>query len=268
MRRVLLAVLLSVGCSSPTAPTSPPAGAPDGGPHGAPDGEAVAPTPARPPVLHLSIPDAVAEGRARYKADWSFDLRATEAWSVHVHVIPPGQLVPLHRHPDNEELALVMGGAGEWETVWVADERRTETWTLGFGDAVYSAPGSAHQVRNRGPETLATVVVQRPEFGQNWYLLADEVMEGKPSVPVRDVVPPMFEGWSVAWAGPDETAGAADRERLGFVVEGEGTLSFEDTTLPLRPGHFFKVPPGLSHRVAGPLRFLEVRVGEPPALAP
>jgi len=254
IRRLLLAALLLPGCADvapdPAGGESPPAS----------DRTPSDPPPARPPVLHLFIPHAVAEGSARYKADWSFDLRATEAWSVHVHVIPPGQLVPLHRHPDNEELALVMGGTGEWETAWRDGAVRTETWQLGFGDAVFSGPGVAHQVRNRGPETLATVVVQRPEFGQNWYLLRDEVEHAAPSVRVSEDVPPMFAGWAVAWAGADADPGSSGRERLGFVVEGEGNLTFEDRALPLAPGHFFKIPAGLEHRVEGTVRFLEVRV--------
>lgn len=244
----VLAVLLLCSCTADAPVATAPSDAPS------------APAKAeRAPVLHLSVPDAVTEGAGRYKADWSFDLRVTVDWSVHVHVIPPGQLVPLHRHPANEELALVLGGEGTWETVWVGEEQRSEVWALGFGEAVYSAAGAAHQVRNLGSEALATVVIQRPEFGQNWYLLADEVTSTVPSLQVGTVAPPMFPGWAVGWAG-GQPASTLAQERLGFVVSGEGTLSFEDTTLPLTPGYFFKIPPGLEHVVDGEVRWLDVRV--------
>jgi mannose-6-phosphate isomerase-like protein (cupin superfamily) len=233
--------MLLVGCSAAPAPEEPP--------------------PDRAPVLLVSIPQKAASGADRFKADWSFDLRATEAWSVHVHVIPPGQLVPLHQHPHNEELALVMGGVADWKTVWVDGERREMEGRMTFGVSLHSPAGAAHQVRNRGPETLVTVVVQRPEFGQNWYLLEEEVLSPARSTVLAPGDPiEIFQGWDVRWSAADPEPVQWPSERLGFVVEGNGTLAFEDRRLPLTAGHFFKVPPGLSHRVTGSLRFLDVAV--------
>ena len=62
----------------------------------------------------------------------------------------------------------------------------------------------------------------------------------------------------VAWRGGDEGRVTRAHESFGFVVAGEGRLRFEDTVLPLRPGHFYKVPPGLAHAVEGDLRRLMV----------
>ena len=213
----------------------------------------------------MPILEKVADGAQRFKADWSFDLRVADAWSVHVHVIPPGQMVPLHHHPENEELTLSVAGVGEWTTVWDKGGPGSETSSLAPGMFAHSPPGAAHQVRNRGEETLVTAVVQRPEFGQNWYLLAEDVTASERSTVVSPggAFESVFSGWEVAWEGPDPDPKTLDGERLGFVVSGEGSLDFEDRKVPLEGGYFFKVPSGLPHRISGDPRLLSVRIRMP-----
>lgn len=255
--------------------------------------------PGREPLVHVDVREKTAEGAGRFLADWSFDLVAHGAWSAHVHVIPGGQVVPPHRHPGNDELVFVAEGSGEW-LAWERDgdgapravgdgatddppaaPLRSSTFAIAAGDAVLSPRGSVHGVRNRGPGLLATIVVQRPEFGQNWYVLADDAFGSVRSRPfgvaqalpdpleattVAAPEPAPFAGWTLSWAtaGRDGTARAGEQaERLYMVAQGEGTIAFEEHVLPLRAGIFVKVPPGLDHRIeaggAG-LEWLEVHI--------
>lgn len=207
--------------------------------------------PTRRPVLLVPVPAKATEGSPRYPADWSFDIRAEEDFSVHVHVIPPGQMVPLHRHPSNWELTFIASGVAEWTGVAAADGGlETETLTLSTGEAAIAPIGAAHQVRNRGESLLAAVVVHQPEFGQNWYLPRDEVTSSARSyllgaTPQTD--PPA--GWAVSW----EALGEHDRDRdhVVLVAAGAGTLAFEDKRLPLAPGDVASVPGGLHHTISG-----------------
>jgi mannose-6-phosphate isomerase-like protein (cupin superfamily) len=254
----------------------------------------------REAVVHVHVPDKVAEGTGRFKADWSFDLVTGSSWSAHVHVIPQDQLVPAHRHVGNDELVFIAAGEGLWmghhyeeggafaptgpgsEAMGVGFTRpgvRSPSWEVATGDAVVSVAGAVHAVRNREAAPLATVVVQRPEFGQNWYLLPDEVRSGERTRaflpdsrtprppdgrgPVRPH-DPVFDGWSLDWleAAPGDVA-AEPAETLYLAAGGDGTLSFEDKALPLRAGTFVKIPPSLPHRIdpgADPLELLRVRI--------
>ncbi len=257
---------------------------------------AVPSEPSRESVVHVPVPDKVAEGAGGFKADWSFDLVAGQAWSAHVHVIPQGQLVPAHQHPENDELVFVASGSGEWvshhweEAGLVRSEPgvhgagvRSPSWRLAAGDAVVSPSGAVHSVRNREEAPLATVVLQRPEFGQNWYVVPGEVRSERRSraflPPGRSVdllslaeagaqrpADPVFEGWTVDWhevgTEPSDVP-AGEAELLYMVSRGGGSLAFEEHSLPLQPGAFVKMPPGLQHRLvpaADGLELLRVRI--------
>ncbi len=286
LRLAPVLTLLGLLACGPDAPVEPPAPSPA--------------APEREPVVHVQVPDKVAEGAGRFKADWSFDLVTGSDWSAHVHVIPEGQLVPAHRHPENDELVFVAAGEGQWtshyweeggtfaptgpgsEAMGVGFRRpgvRSPAWTVQAGDAVLSPAGSVHAVRNRQPTPLATIVVQRPEFGQNWYLLPDEVESpqrsraflpaGRSQEAISGVGPqrpddPAFDGWALDWLDGDPTTEQpTDGETLYLVSRGAGSLLFEEHQLPLEPGTFVKTPPGLRHELkpgeAG-LELLRVRI--------
>ncbi len=239
MRAALLALLL-IGCAAEgPAPVTP-----------APTRAAATPPP-KASIVHIDVPRHAAEHGADFKADWSFDLVASAAWSAHVHVIPQGQIVPWHLHPENDELVFVAAGQGSWLQAGGEFE-------VVAGQAVESAQGVVHGVRNRRPEALVTVVIQRPEFGQNWYVVPSEVAEPGASTRMDDAGQ-AFAGWSIDWW----TGGQADGTALYLVAEGVGELSFESTRLPLRPGVFVKAPAGRPVRLEGEgLRILRVRIPE------
>ncbi len=221
MRAALPSLLLLAACAAPVPQTTAP----------------------REPLIHVDVPAKVAEGTASgsFKADWSFDLVASEEWSAHVHVIPQGQLVPPHRHPENDELVFVAAGTGEWQS-WTSDG--PVGGDRGPGAALVAPAGVVHSIRNRRPEPLATVVVQRPEFGQNWYLLPDEVTGDAVATDVGAQPPPGFDGWTIAWTDAVDVP-AANADTLLLVAEGRGGLQFEDKTLSVTAGTFVKVPPNL-----------------------
>lgn len=264
---------------------------------------AQSPAAEREPVIHVHVPDKVAEGDGRFKADWSFDLVTGARWSAHVHVIPEGQLVPTHHHPDNDELVFVANGEGWWmshywepggtyaptgpgsEAMGVGFRHqgvRDPAWAIEPGDAVLSPAGSAHAVRNLRAAPLATIVIQRPEFGQNWFLLPDEVRgeqrsrsflpERRTPARIPGVAPehppdPVFDGWTLDWLAPTAPAEEqADAYTLYLVSGGGGSLGFEEHDLPLAPGTFAAVPGGLLHQLRpGPdgLEVLRVRTDGP-----
>jgi mannose-6-phosphate isomerase-like protein (cupin superfamily) len=229
--------LLLLGC--PSAPTEAPE------PVTAP---APAEPPRREPVIVMPVPEKAAEGSARFKADWSFDIRDEEHFSVHVHVIPPGQMVPLHQHPENWELSFVAEGVAQWSGVAVIDgERARFGGELGVGDGFVAPPGAFHEVRNRGAERLSVIVVHQPRFGQNWYVPEAEVLSNVRAVPLGDAVDGP-DGWSVQWVGPSEATAAGDRVLL---MLGEGALEFEDKRVPVGPGFAASLPPGLPHALRG-----------------
>jgi mannose-6-phosphate isomerase-like protein (cupin superfamily) len=236
-----LALSLLVGCSSvpPTASDDSIAGQ---------DAASAASTP-REALIHLSVPQKSSDGASQFKADWSYDLVVAEGWSAHVHVIPPGQFIPAHQHPENDELSWIAEGKGEWFS-WVKG-RQLPTQTISTGDTLIAPKGAVHGIRNPGPGDLSVVVIHRPSFGQNWYLLPSEMTSEIPSdlIPSGAEFPRGFlSGWTLGDAATQEPT-SLPADSLYLVKTGTGTLSFEDNALPLLPGHFVKVPPGLRHRI-------------------
>jgi len=245
LRLLLTLSLVSLaGCPSPSSAPPPPMPEPT--------------PPAREPVLIVPVPDKAAEGSARYAADWSFDIRDEEHFSVHVHVIPPGQMVPLHQHPDNWELSFVAAGVAQWTGVAVVDgERARFGGSIGVGQGFVAPSGAFHEVRNQGAETLAVVVVHQPRFGQNWYVPEAEVLSNIRAAAIGAQVQGP-DGWRVGWVDGGEVTAAGDRIVL---VLGEGSIAFEDRVVPVAPGTVASLPPGLAHTVSG--RALSVEVPRP-----
>jgi len=209
-----------------------------------------APPPDKGTILHLHVPNKSAEGAGKFKADWSYDLVVRDGWSAHVHVIPPGQLVPLHHHPENDELSWVAAGVGVWTGVTATGGETTQP--IGAGDSIVVPRGAAHAVRNSGTEDLSIVVLQRPSFGQNWYLRATDVTSNIPSGPLAPGQPfpsEFFGDWVLGSEEALTDAQGTAEDNLYFVRAGNGILRFEGTELPLRAGHFVAAPKGRTHSI-------------------
>ena len=67
--------------------------------------------------------------------------------------LPPGSSIGRHRHGQNQEHYLILGGAG---AMWFEDEWRA----VQRGDLLINPPGGAHELRNPGPEALELLVFQ------------------------------------------------------------------------------------------------------------
>jgi oxalate decarboxylase/phosphoglucose isomerase-like protein (cupin superfamily) len=92
-------------------------------------------------------------------------------------VLPPGHVIPLHRHPNADEILFVQYGRG---TAELGDR----TAPVGAGATVYIP----HDVRislRAGPDSLGLVFIfSRPGFEQ--YLRDVSVLEGQPVVPLSE----------------------------------------------------------------------------------
>lgn len=262
---VLILIALHSGACAPEEPGLGPPRPEPAGPAG-PAGPAstVEPPnapepPRREPLLHVPILHKVAEGSARHPADWSFDLYVAPTYTIHTHVLPEDSLVPLHHHPGGEELVFVAAGQLGWASL-VAGERLVGESFRPVAEfaAVHTAPGVAHAVRNEQPRTAAAIVISRPPFAQNRHLLDEDVAsEGRSIVLTAGSPIPSgaFSGWTMEWL--DAAATSAERvaenaDTFYFVGAVSGTLTFEDRTLPVEPGLFVRVPPGLKHRMDVP----------------
>lgn len=72
---------------------------------------------------------------------------------------PPGTQQPLHRHPDLEQVYVIVRGRG---TMLVGAERRE----VEEGTLVFVPPGTDHAIRNDGTEPLSYVSATSPPFDQ------------------------------------------------------------------------------------------------------
>ena len=70
---------------------------------------------------------------------------------------PPGTQQPLHRHPDLEQVYVIVRGRG---TMLVGAERRV----VEEGTLVFVPPGTDHAIRNDGTEHLSYVSATSPPF--------------------------------------------------------------------------------------------------------
>jgi mannose-6-phosphate isomerase-like protein (cupin superfamily) len=91
-----------------------------------------------------------------------------ENLSMAVMDCPAGATVlPLHSHPDSEEVIFVLEGEGE---AWVDGE----VAPFKQGDAVLFPVGSRHMVRNTGSTPLRTCSIYSPPTSPESYILYED----------------------------------------------------------------------------------------------
>lgn len=74
--------------------------------------------------------------------------------------MPPGTAEIPHRHEIATQVFYVLTGE-------LSLTRAGKTLTLGPGDALRIAPGTAHEVRNPGPENARFLVISTPSTGND-----------------------------------------------------------------------------------------------------
>ena len=82
---------------------------------------------------------------------------ACRAQSLAEAVVEPGAITALHRHHATEELYHILSGRGEM----TLGERKI---SVGAGDTVCIAPGTAHRIRNTGPDRLRILCSCTPAY--------------------------------------------------------------------------------------------------------
>ncbi len=107
---------------------------------------------AKPAIANLNdIPEETHAGQGRFAVRWRSLTNAldTDKLGARLNTVAPGQVAwPYHRHFANEELVMVVSGAG----VLRYDDA---DYPLKAGDCtVFKANGPAHQIRNDGAEDL------------------------------------------------------------------------------------------------------------------
>ncbi len=65
-----------------------------------------------------------------------------------INVLPPGSSIGLHQHPDNEEIYLILSGAG----LYLDNEGNSHP--VRAGDAALCPKGESHGIINSGAEDL------------------------------------------------------------------------------------------------------------------
>lgn len=107
---------------------------------------------ARPAVINIEdVPEAGHAPGGDFQASWRSltNALAMEKLGARLNTVPPGKTAwPFHRHFANEELVIVVSGAG-------ALRLGAETKPVRAGDCMaFPAGGLAHQLRNTGDEPL------------------------------------------------------------------------------------------------------------------
>lgn len=182
---LLLAVcvgLLRVLLSDPEVPAaaSPAAAVPD--------------RPAQAPPETLQVIDMAARlkkisGTNADAPDLSQTFFSSPAATVHMHVMGPGQICPLHIHRKGDEVTVIVGGAADVTQIHGPDLAR-ETGVVTAGGAVASPRLCGHEfVNTSGTEALGNLVFSLPPFDYNLYVRPDDARQRQGGAPLRVDLP-------------------------------------------------------------------------------
>lgn len=92
--------------------------------------------------------------------------------------LAPGKGHDFHKHPDQEEVLVVVAGTVEQ---WVGEEKRV----IGPGDGAFLPPGAVHASFNAGDDEARILAILGPCVGEGGYELVDVADEA----PWKDLRP-------------------------------------------------------------------------------
>jgi quercetin dioxygenase-like cupin family protein len=121
-----------------------------------------------------------------------------ENYCVMKGTIPPGGIVPLHRHDDPESF-FVLSGEGQ---VLAETEGGLEWRTVHAGDFIDTC-GAKHALRNLSKNPVETIIVTTPRLGRFLRELADLFKGGYDSLEELHRIAETYGYWT---AGPQENA--------------------------------------------------------------
>jgi hypothetical protein len=177
-------------------------------------------------------------------ADSVFWFLVSKAGTVHMHVLHPRQICPLHIHRKSHEATLIVAGEAEVGHLFAGDRAQTLLTQARPGMLVESPPFCAHSWKNEGPGALqANLVFESPPFDGNLYLDdSDRSLSTGPAPTMSDLAAELRsfaasrEGvreralstprLSLLLAGRDCTIAANPSGPMAvYVVEGHGTMA-------------------------------------------
>lgn len=85
---------------------------------------------------------------------------ASRALSLAEAIVAPGAITALHRHRRSEELYYILEGSGQMTL-------GQRAFMVASGDTICIAPGTAHRIRNTGPDRLRILCACTPAYSDD-----------------------------------------------------------------------------------------------------
>jgi quercetin dioxygenase-like cupin family protein len=105
-----------------------------------------------PPTVFKALEDVAHFSSTAYVKRPIFD---TEALQFGMYFFEPGQINPLHRHPQSSEICYFVEGTGE---IVIGQD----TAVVKPGDSIHIPENVYHEIRNTGSNRMMVVVMQSP----------------------------------------------------------------------------------------------------------
>lgn len=192
------------------------------------------------PELEVIDIGAYVDAAVREHPDWpdivSNAYYRTSSATVHVHVMGPRQICPLHLHETGDEATVVVSGTADVSFAFGRDGVRTgDRGRFAEGTVIYSPKYCGHEWSNGGDAPLANLVFTAPRFAGNRYVRPDEAMlleGGAPTIvrPDDSATVPLAGGrMRVLSLDAPEPIAAADAATIVYVTAGTGSLEAKRT---------------------------------------
>lgn len=111
-------------------------------------------------LTHINIKDVKEIRKDENRTSWEIVSERTvgaKNLSVGLNETYPGQMVPAHKHDNEEEVMFFISGQGRFVT-------KDEEFDLVPGTVVYNPPGDQHKIINTGNEVLRFIWIYSPQL--------------------------------------------------------------------------------------------------------
>ena len=192
------------------------------------------------PELEVIDIGAYVDAAVREHPDWpdivSSAYYRTSGASVHVHVMGPRQICPLHLHETTDEATVVVSGTADVSFAFGRDGVRTsDRGRFAEGSVIYSPKYCGHEWSNGGDAPLANLVFTAPRFTGNRYVRSDEAMLLRGAAPTivlpEDSATVPIAGGTMRVLSLDapEPLAAVGAATIVYVTGGTGSLEAQRT---------------------------------------
>lgn len=220
--------------------------------------------PVIPEVRLIPVYEMVNDGVAQRPnvTDISFPLEQGASAGLHIHILAPDQMTPMHIHDAATEVTLILTGSPTINFAYgESGEVVHESVEAAQNALLLIPPGSGHEWENKGPGFQANLVYSRPKFLGNRYVRrsdprlaagvrlqqysASELAGDEPGLtPIGDsgvYAVSIGESWELP-----------DRESIAyfFLTQGEAQISTQTQQAAIGPGHLVVIPAGVGLSMA------------------